>query len=238
MKKSISVILLFMFCGLLAIGQNNEEKNGPWKSTYPNGSLKSTGQFRNNLPYGTFTSYYPDGNKKAITVFDNQGIVARNKTWYESGNLMAKGKYMNKQKDSTWLYYGDSTNQLISVENYYQGQLNGESITYYPGTGQPAEVIIFKNGMKQGDLRKYFPDGSIMTEGTYLNDKLNGPFTLYYPEGKIQVKGTYKNGNQLDDWKYFGLDGKEMTYEDFVKSQSNPIDVEDPDKEGKKVQPF
>ena len=69
-----------------------------------------------------------------------------------------------------------------------------------------------------------------MTDGTYDNDFLEGPFTLYYPDGKIQLKGKYAHGEQVGEWKYFDENGKEMSYEDFSRQSSQPIDVEDPDK--------
>ena len=238
MKKSALIILLFVLGSTLLFSQNMDEKNGPWRSTYPDGSVKSTGQFNHNIPYGEFIYYYKSGIKQSVTVFDNQGIQARNSTWYESGNLMAEGKYINKQKDSTWSYYGDSIDQLIAVEQYSMGKLEGKSITYYPGTTQAAEVILYHNGIKQGELRKYFPDGGTMTEGTYLNNKLDGPFTLYYPDGSVQLRGIYKMGEQVGEWKYYSIAGKEITYEEFIYQQSTPIDAEDPDKDGKNPQPF
>lgn len=238
MKKSALIIFLFLLGSTQLFSQNMDEKNGPWRSTYPDGSVKSTGQFNHNIPYGEFIHYYKSGIMQSVTVFENQGIQARNSTWYESGNLMAEGKYINKQKDSTWSYYGDSIDQLIAVEQYTMGKLEGRSITYYPGTPQAAEVILYHNGIKQGELRKYFPDGGTMTEGTYLNDKLDGPFTLYYPDGSIQLKGIYENGEQAGEWKYYSITGKEITYEEFIHQQSTPIDAEDPDKDGKNHQPF
>jgi antitoxin component YwqK of YwqJK toxin-antitoxin module len=238
MKKSALIFLLFLLGSTQLFSQNMDEKNGPWRSTYPDGSVKSTGQFDHNIPYGEFIHYYKSGIKQSVTVFENQGIQARNSTWYESGNLMAEGKYINKQKDSTWSYYGDSIDQLIAVEQYSMGKLEGRSITYYPGTTQAAEVILYHNGIKQGDLRKYFPDGQVMTEGTYLNGKLEGFFTLYYPDGSTQLRGGYKNGEQSGEWKYYSLTGKEITYEEFSYQQSTSIEADDPDKSGEKIQPF
>ena len=238
MKKTIALILLFVLYHSISFSQSQGEKNGPWRNTYPNGNVKSTGQFNHNIPYGEFTHYYENGNIKATTKFSNHGIDAYNKTMYESGNLMAEGKYLNKIKDSTWTYYGDSTNQRISVEHYKNGELDGESITYYPGSEQVAEIIMYKKGQKQGDLRKYFPNGQLMTSGTYHHNLLEGLFTLYYPDGTTQITGTYVNGEQADDWKYYNETGKEMTYEDFIYLQSNPIDTVDPDKDGKEHKPF
>ncbi len=226
---------LWVFAGF---GQGFGTKNGPWQSTYPDGSLKSKGQFKNDVPYGEFVYFYKSGKTKATMDYRDNGKIAYNTSLYESGQLMAQGKYVNQLKDSIWSYYGDSANQLISTETYNMGVLDGKSITYYPGTSQPTEIVIYEKGKKQGPLKKYFPDGSVMTDGQYKNDQLDGPFTLYYPDGKIQLKGTYTKGSQTGDWKYYNDKGEEMDYEDFVKQSVHPIEATDPDNGKLKISPY
>ena len=238
MNKQFFLLVLLLSMGLATFSQGFGEKNGPWQNTYPDGRLKSKGQFKNDVPYGEFVFYYADGKTKARMTYKDSGSVAYATTLYESGRTMAEGKYINQLKDSIWSYYGDSTNQLISTESYRMGVLQGESITYYPGTNQPTEIIIYDNGKKQGPLKKYFPDGSLMTEGFYENDRLNGPFTLFYPDGKVQLKGVYSRGEQTGDWKYYNEKGEEMAYEDFVNQSVHPIDVADPDKDVSNRNPY
>ncbi len=238
MKKIFCAALILFSLNNFVSGQESSEKNGPWQNMYANGKLKTTGQFHHGIPIGEFTHYYEDGKKRASVVFSNNGRIAQSTTYYPTGNVMAVGKYIDQQKDSTWLYYADSTDKLLSKEHYIHGNLEGESITYYPGTKQAAEIIIYKKGKKQGPLLKYFPDGSLMTRGTYVNDLLDGEFFLYYPDGKPQLIGAYSKGEQIGDWKYFDEEGNEMSYDDFVNQSSKPIEVADPDQDPKNKQPF
>ena len=133
---------------------------------------------------------------------------------------MAEGKFVNQKKVGIWKYYLDQeSNALVSTEKYDNGVLNGESITYYPNTGQATEVAMFKNGKMNGYLRKFFPDGKIMTESYYKNGLPDGPFIHYHMDGKVQIEGGYVNGIQTGDWKYFDENGNQVDEEEFKKQE-------------------
>jgi antitoxin component YwqK of YwqJK toxin-antitoxin module len=222
--KTISIIIVLFFAlPIFSVAQTfnqtdaNGLKQGKWSKTYGNGVPRYTGQFKNDKPFGEFKHYYENGTLKAITNYSPDGIVARTKTFHENSKPMAEGKFIKQKKDSIWNYYSEVDGRLISDETYRKGVLNGLSRTYYPETGNVAESIEFKNGKKQGELRKYFPEGNIMTEGTYVDDLLDGEFTLYFPDGSTQLKGQYKNGIQIGQWHYFDEQGNEINESEFKK---------------------
>lgn len=220
--RIISIIIaLFIALPILSEAQTFNQtdasglKQGKWSKTYGNGVPRYTGQFKNDKPYGEFKHYYENGTLQAITNYSPDGIVARTKTFHQNSQPMAIGKFIKQKKDSVWTYYSEVDGKLISDETYRKGKLQGTSRTYYPETGKLAESIEFVNGLKHGKLRKYFPDGNIMTEGFYKNDQLEGDFTLYFPDGSIQLKGKYKAGVQVGQWHYFDEDGKEISESEF-----------------------
>ncbi len=228
-------ILLSLFIALTGITHSQSvniinaagKKDGRWVKYFDNNKMKYQGQFKNDIPYGTFTHYYNTGDKKAIVVFSDDGIIGNSTTYYKNGDLMAKGKYINQKKDSVWRYYlNEKNNQLISIETYKNGKLDGESITYYPDNGKPAEIVIYENDQKNGKLLKYFPDGLLMTESYYKNDQPDGDFKHYHPDGKIQIIGKYKNGLQQGNWEYYNEDGSQVSEEEFLKQE----EVEDTEK--------
>ncbi len=221
MIKIRFLIILVLFSPLFIVAQSinqtdaNNNKQGKWEKTYSNGVPRYVGQFKNDKPFGEFEYFYISGALKAITNYSPDGVVARTKTFHENSLPMAEGKYINQKKDSIWLYFSDLDGKLISEETYKKGELNGLSKTFYPDSGNIAESIEYKNGIKQGELRKYFPEGSIMTKGTYENDMLEGDFTLYFPEGNIQLKGKYRKGRQIGNWQYFDEEGNELSEDEF-----------------------
>ncbi len=231
--NTLKLSLIFLFAISLnvnaqTINQIDEfgNKEGKWIKKYENNNVKYEGQFHGNKPYGTFTYYYKDGKKKAMTKFRDNGVVADNETYYESGKLMAVGKYVNKKKDSIWNYYLDEEkNPIVSMETYKNGMLNGESITYYPNSGKPTEIIYFKNGKKNGKLLKYFPDGTLMTESYYKNGLPEGKFVHYHMDGKVQIEGEYSNGLQVGEWSYFDDEGNPIDEATF-KKQDEVTEIE------------
>jgi len=128
---------------------------------------------------------------------------------------LAKGKYINQKRDSTWNFYRDIDGNLIAKEDYRKGKLNGKSILYYLDSGKPAEIREYKQGVKEGTYLKYFPDGKTMTEGLYHNNQLHGDFTVYYNDETIEIKGQYENGRKSGNWEYFTENGEPITEEQY-----------------------
>jgi len=223
LKITLIIILAFatnLNAQMVNQKNSNGEKEGKWVKYFDNNKVKYEGQFQFGKPYGKFVYYYKKGGIKAVSEFSDDGIIADNITYYKNGNILAEGKFINQKKDSIWKYYLDrESNPLVSTETYIAGILDGESITYYVDSGEPTEIIIYKNGKKEGKLLKYFPDGTLMTESYYKNGLPDGSFIHYHMDGKVQIEGKYKNGIQTGKWKYFDETGKQVDEEEFKKQE-------------------
>jgi antitoxin component YwqK of YwqJK toxin-antitoxin module len=219
-----AAILIFVLIGMLLHSQeeftnqtdNQGRKIGKWVGKHDDGSLRYEGQFRNDRPFGEFRYFYPSGKVRAINQFSMNGRVAHNRTFFEKGQLMAKGKYVAQKKDSTWRFYSEVDGALISEDDYQDDLLHGKVRNYYPETGILAELMHYNEGQREGVWEKYFPDGSLMTKGTYKNDLLNGKLIIFHPSGKVQISGSYENGVRTGTWFTYDQDGKlieEETYD-------------------------
>src|SRR5688572_17555325 len=118
------LILLIAACSsLISIGQVNQvdangKKQGVWKKAYENNAVyRYVGQFKDDKPYGKFVYYYESGDVEAVINFSDDGSVGYSKMYHESGYMMARGKYVNQQKDSTWVYFDDRG--IISYQENY-----------------------------------------------------------------------------------------------------------------------
>lgn len=211
--------LLTLLISNISLSQNVTDekglKQGKWVKSYNYGGVRYEGMFQDNKPIGEFKYYYKNGSLKAKTIYSASGDSAATKSFHKNGKTMAKGMYFKQQKVGKWLYYSDIDGVLISEENYNSGQLHGKAIIFYPESGKPAEILEYNEGKREGPLRKFFPEGSIMTEGTFINDSLDGKFNLYWPDGKIQVSGAYSHGIQTGNWNYFDEEGNPVSDEDF-----------------------
>ena len=112
-----------------AFAQNAYDKNGKqhgkWERYDNQGHLQYKGQFYHGVPRDTFYYYYPDQTIKSIAIHNNKGKTYAT-TYYENGNIASIGKFVNKQKDSTWNYYNED-GKLILKESYQKDKKNGAS---------------------------------------------------------------------------------------------------------------
>ncbi len=234
---SILTALLFL---QVAFAQTNQidakgRKQGKWIKYDENQSLVYSGTFKDDLPVGTFRYYYPykDTLLRSIMVFKKGGKEAYATNFHMNGKIMAKGKYVNQQKDSVWQFY-DEEGYSISTDVYKNDKKNGLSKVYYIN-GKVFSECMYKDDQKNGSFKEYFDDGKIKVEGQYTKDKQTGKFTYYYPDGKVAATGIFRDGLKHLIWNYNKSDGKPepkevynmgkllegKAAEEFLKSQSN-----------------
>ncbi len=194
---------------------NRGLKQGKWQKTYSNGALRYTGTFKDDKPVGVFKYYYPSGELKAVIKYSADGKSSYAETYQLNGKPLAKGKYIGKKRDSTWIFYSDIDGKKVSEKNYKNGILHGKSIIYFPDKGIPSQIIEYRNGLKNGKSERFYTDGKPFSLETYVNDTLNGPFKIWSPEGKLEMEGYYKNGNQSGLWITYDEKGNVIKKEKY-----------------------
>jgi|WetSurMetagenome_2_1015567.scaffolds.fasta_scaffold196307_1 antitoxin component YwqK of YwqJK toxin-antitoxin module len=215
-------LLFFIVCLSLAIPAHPQDtenrvnsqgkKEGFWKKKDSTGALLYQGQFRNGIPYGSFTYFYRDGRVKATTKFSDNGRYSRTITYFNSGKKMAEGNFIDEKRDSIWRFYSDYDGVLLSEENYIAGKKDGVSKTFYAGKG-PAETITWKAGVKEGPWIQYFTDGTIKMKAFYKNDQKEGPIEAFATTGKHIFTGRYANGDPDGVWMYYDDKGNPVKKE-------------------------
>lgn len=208
-RSFLSTLLLFFFSLSHINGQDSTEFNlkneegqkiGRWKGYHEDGSLRYKGQFENGQPFGTFRHYFPDGKLQSILMYKTPS-VAYVTHYYSTGEKLAKGKYINQKKDSTWLTYG-AKNKVVEQGDYDMGKKVGIWKTFYLNGAISAEMN-YNNDVKDGSYIMYFENGKVKDESTFVNGKLNGLSTLYDSQGKKVLKGIYKDGVRDKRWIYY-----------------------------------
>lgn len=202
MNKPLKYLLLFFcFFAINSFAQVNQKdaqgrKQGVWKKPHKtSASWAYVGQFKDDKPVGTFTYYYESGRTKAVLDYvGNKGIVCYAKMYHETGYLMAKGKYINQEKDSTWTQY-DDRGVISYQEDYKKGKLNGQRVVFYePTNGQyrVMEYSYWRDGIQHGEYKKFHPNTKVAEEGVYVDGNKNGEVKHYHPNGKIAMVERYK----------------------------------------------
>ncbi len=83
--------------------------------------------------------------------------------------------------------------------------------TQYLKTGEKVQEIFYKNGMRNGNERIFYPNGKVSFEGEYRNDLAIGAHFWYTPDGKMRRKELYDAGKMIKGTCYT-KSGADTTY--------------------------
>jgi len=82
--------------------------------------------------------------------------------------------------------------------------------------GQLLTLQEFKDGVGNGTWINYAPDGKKEIQGTYKDNRIEGPATIFYEDGSIKAKGQYRHWKRpIGLWTYYDRAGKvvdQITY--------------------------
>jgi len=192
------------------------EKHGKWRELYENSKIpKYEGEFVNGKPVGTFTYYYPNKVLKSVMVFDKNTDISRCTMYDENGKKNAFGKYVKKEKDSVWTYYSPP-GYVSYKESFRNGLLHGEKIVFYPPENERStaqqiyQQYFYVNGLLEGPVKEFFPDGKLKLDGMYVKDQFHGEVKKYHPNGKLFFHERYKHGKRHGWWATYDEKGKEL----------------------------
>lgn len=77
--------------------------------------------------------------------------------------------------------------------------------SYAPGS--VVEEGSYLDNRKEGLWKKYYPNGNLKSEITYTMDRPNGPYAVYYESGKVEEKGTWSRNKNTGEFKRFYSNG-------------------------------
>ncbi len=181
-------------------------KQGPWERTWANSSqLRYKGQFKDDRPVGTFTYYSTVGKVESIVQHYPTGGASHAKHFHPNGKVMAEGRYVGEDKDSTWNYF-DAEGHLRSTERWKAGKLNGDQEAFF-AEGGLANKCSWGLGKRNGTCTEFFANGQPRRVVTYVNDIPDGVETVYYESGKKEIEGKYVKGEREGAWMHYNDDG-------------------------------
>ncbi|MFD2909376.1 toxin-antitoxin system YwqK family antitoxin [Flavobacterium ardleyense] len=210
MKYSILLLLvLWSFAGFSQdkINQMDEKGNrhGVWKGVHEKSNrARYEGNFNHGKETGIF-KYFDD--TKAATVIATRDFSKNDGSCYaifydQKGNKVSEGKLVNKVAEGTWKYYHYESEQLMSIELYKNGKLEGNRKVYY-NNGTVAEDTNYKAGVKEGTSKTFSDKGKPIEEHIYKNGNYQGIASYYDGNGNKLYEGNYVNGKRVGNWKFY-----------------------------------
>jgi len=168
------------------------------------------------------TEIYQHGVLLAVGLIDEEG--KRQGYWEEfyadpEGQIKSKGKYKDGNRIDEWKFYFSNNN--IQQEGKYlkDGKPTGQWKWYYK-SGQLLRDENFRKGLEDGMMHEYLEDGTIITEGEYIDGLKEGEWLYQY--GDHKEIGKYRDGQKSGIWKYFHLTNENLNFEgEFVDGVPN-----------------
>ncbi len=200
-------LVLFSAVSFAQINQYHADgtRHGLWEKKFKGtDQIRYTGRFDHGVEVGEF-KFYKRGfsnQPSAIKTFSNNGRVADLVYYSQNGNVISKGRLVNRNREGKWLHYHKNSTKVLTEENYKEDQLHGLQTTYYDN-GHVAETIEYVEGKKHGKQLVYSVKDILIKEFTYENGLLEGINKFYTGRGILTIEGNYHNDKKIGVWKYY-----------------------------------
>lgn len=211
MKKILFALLFttFIFGQQTNNFDENGMRNGLWKGIHTDSKRpRYEGVFEHGKEKGTF-KFFDDtaaGTLIATREFSNTDNSCYTTFFNQKNNKVSEGKEFNKLNEGEWKYYHEDSKQIMILENYVKGKLEGIKKVFYI-SGKIAQESNFKNGLKEGLDKRFDEKGIILEESNYKNNQFDGLAIFRSPDNVIVAKGIFKNGKKIGIWE-FNTNGK------------------------------
>ncbi|MFY9307872.1 MAG: hypothetical protein WAQ28_02365 [Bacteroidia bacterium] len=180
-------------------------QQGIWKEFYPDGKLKSQGEYLNSKRIGEWVFYHPNGKVEQKGVYDKKGKAQGVWKWfYESGNILLEENYRNGLVDGMMTEYSD-TGKVITKGEYIDGMKEGEWMLELQGY---REEGVYKSDKRDGEWKHYYTDnGQLRFVGKFIDGVPDGIHTFYYSNGNQKQVGKYIAGIKEGEWRFYDESG-------------------------------
>ncbi|WP_417612933.1 toxin-antitoxin system YwqK family antitoxin [Owenweeksia hongkongensis] len=104
-----------------------------------------------------------------------------------------------------------------------EGVIDGEVRQYYPN-GALINRVTFKNGVRSGNNLVYHDNGNLQLEESYDQEgMLDGKFLEYFEDGQLKYKGQYGAGVKVGLWETYREDGSLEEINEYNRDQFNGL---------------
>jgi uncharacterized protein len=198
-------------------------KQGDWKEFYPNGRIKTERTFVNDLLHGYYKEYDNRGILVLTMLYENGAIV---KSKVEEG---ADIEIINKYDQDGKLIYSGPFRSKIPVGTHREYGKDGKvtnAFIYNDNGILLSEGIVDEAGNSNGKWKDLYPDGKVLAEGQYSNNRRSGQWKFYNLQSKVEQTGSYNNGRPDGLWKWYYENGALLREEEYFQGQRDGICTE------------
>jgi CHAT domain-containing protein/antitoxin component YwqK of YwqJK toxin-antitoxin module/Flp pilus assembly protein TadD len=180
---------------------------GVAKEYFADGKLASQIAYQSGKKQGKSTVYYENGNLKTEENYDEDILIGEVKKYYMHGKLQYAVPIQNGLWNGKGMLY-DSLKGFVRKEFTVINEVIEGKETFFYENGAVDEYNFWENGLKKGESKGFYLDGTVRYTGTYLRDHREGQWTWYYPNGNKEEQIFYKNGQLEGVYEYFNPRGQ------------------------------
>ncbi|MDG4946485.1 tetratricopeptide repeat protein [Weeksellaceae bacterium KMM 9713] len=131
---------------------HDQAYTGRFIDYYITGQKQGEGYLQQGKVNGKRMMYYKNGGISDIVHYKNAVLNGEEKRFYENGTLLQKGNFTNGVKTGIWEMY--HINGVLKQKSNFNtnGNLEGESISFY-STGKQKAKVNYKDGAYQKDQK-------------------------------------------------------------------------------------
>lgn len=198
-------------------------KQGEWKDFYESGNIKNERTYKDDMLHGYYKEKDNLGRLTLTMLYDN-GAVVKSRVEDEP-DIEIVNRY---DSDNKLIYSGPFRNN-VPVGTHREYSKDGKVINafiYNDNGVKLSEGIVDEAGNYNGKWKNYFPDGTIMAEGTYTDSRRTGAWKFYNSSGKVEQTGNYSNGRPDGLWKWYYGNDVVLREEEYFQGERDGIYAE------------
>lgn len=216
MKKNLFLLTLFIFfiaCskpisindlesadGLAVDPTTNEPYTGLASLDFYNGGTRMIGEYKSGLKSGDWKYYVQNAKDKYYDLtFDNGNIILAK---YNDSDRQWQGTPVAHKPDSLM---GDGS-YLVQEQDIYNYNMS------------PTVYVQLINSNPHGNLTRWFPEGQMFSDGSFINGNRQGQFTWWYKSGALKETSFWENGNQIGKTTQYWENGNNYAVANYVKN--------------------
>lgn len=203
------------------------QRDGVSTSYHMNGKISEKGLYKNGKKDGAFTSYYTSGKIREERTFKN-GKDNGPSVWYDTDEKVYARLQFKNERLAEYSFFDKNNKLVISAQesgssikwvNHSPWGLKLEESTYEKGNfdgaftkfhldGSKKATMNYNEGLLDGEIKHYFPNGQTQHELFTKNDNKEGFCRSFFENGLKNLEGYYLQGDQIGRWNYYDIQGK------------------------------
>ncbi|MCC7332694.1 MAG: hypothetical protein IT232_08810 [Flavobacteriales bacterium] len=193
---------------------NQNKKQGLWKTFHENGKSKIEATYKNDLLNGYYKEYNNKGqlinailyiNGEAQKFAEELAKLDIKKEFFENGKIKKEAVFDADGKEHGTSKYYDENGKINRTEHYFHGILL-------------AKGNIDEMERRQGYWEEYYFDGQLKSKGKYIDGKKIDEWEYFFNNGKLEQKGNYVSDEKFSgNWKWYYPNGQLLRDENYRK---------------------